>query len=411
MPAIEIPHYHTHPQQPVYEYIRHAWSERDKLFGKFRDAYKAGNGKAVRRYRTQWFQDKFVKISCLYKAGLRNVSVNGWQHDAEWFDPFQPIEHVVDWWRVPKSSSGHRIVCDLSPHMKAAHYMIADALLAQFDVPGFIYNVRPPGKKGRPSGREALVAALLSKLRMGYTHHRIYDVRDCFQHVGPDALSKLPLPRRVYENTLNLSNIQFRHDEDREQGHFTDTSYYRDIIAAEGASEPTGLMPGSPCSNVILAYSLQDTPQPDPQDGCIFLYGDDLTALSRAPAVAEWVDQNLLNYFGQSSMGSLQLLQKSAGHLGYFEYLGYGFQHHAPSGSWEVTLSDRNWGRLQKIRTLEALKPLKPWEMCSQGRTVMRLRRHIQGFKSLTDRDSVLISLMEGGPDGEELLHRRTEQS
>ena len=226
MPALESPYAAMFPQKPVHLFIQRAQSERARLNSRFSENYTKGDRKQLRRERDLWFKDRLVKAACLYQAGMRHVTVDDWKRAADQFNPFEPIDHVVDWYRRPKSSHGYRIVCDLSWYMKAAHYMVAGAVMAQFNAPDFIYNLKRQRGARQPVGREALISALLDRLHAGFNHYRIYDVKDCFQHVGPFALSSLPLPWRVHENTLNLDNIQFRHDTVRELKHFADIASY-----------------------------------------------------------------------------------------------------------------------------------------------------------------------------------------
>jgi hypothetical protein len=276
------------------------------------------------------------------------------------------------------------------------------------NVPCFIYNVTQFGGASRRTGKDALVAELVTRLCSGYMHYRVYDVRDCFNSVSSDALipPNLPLQRRIYDNTLNLQKLCFRHDTIREQRQFADTSSYRDIMTAVGASGPEGLLQGSPASNVLLAYILQNIPQPNPQDGCILLFGDDLIVLSRSQEIVDQVDQNLLHFFGQPTLGPLQLLQRASGYQGHFEYLGYEFSYSPFRENWHVSLSSKNWGKLERLRDLETLmcNP-KNQSMYSEAPISRKIWRSLSGHRSLTDPAAILHTIMAGGMDA--VAHRR----
>ncbi|MEO0668965.1 MAG: hypothetical protein AAFZ99_13725 [Pseudomonadota bacterium] len=287
--------------------------------------------------------------------------------------------------------------------MKAAHLMVADVILAQMEVPCFVYNVKRSDCRADGTGRNALVSKLLEKLRAGYTHYRVFDVRDCFNSINLEAIKQLPLPWRIYENTLKLSNLNLRHDIVREQRHLDDTTGRGIINYAGGASGPEGLLQGSPSSNVVLAYLLQDLPQPCPQDGCILLFGDDLIALSRTATIAERVDETVTQFFEQPNLGPLHLHRRAAGHGGHFEYLGYEFIFNEFTADWHVTLSARNWDKLTNARNEVALRH---WPLHGSGvdfHIQRRMMTFLSGHPALSDPDAVCDALVCGGWDLVEL--------
>lgn len=401
MPTMTTPYRAENPPELVRWYRVDAQVLRNKHWCALNEAFKAGDQGKLRRRRDAFFKNEAHKVAYLYEAGIRQPNARSWEIEAAAFDPLRPIPHVIDWWRQPKKANGFRFVCDLSPFLKAAHMMVSDVIRAQMQVPTFIYNVKRSEQFAHGTGRNALVQRLLAQLRAGFTHYRIYDARDCFNSVNPGALipPNLPLPWRIYENTLKHENLSFRHDPVRERRHFTDITFYGDIINAEGASGPNGLMQGSPSSNVILAYLLQHAPQPDPQDGCILLFGDDLIALSRTPTIADRVDRAVTQFFEQSNLGPLQLQRRAAGHLGAFEYLGYEFSYSEVWENWHVSLSARNWDKIERIRNEEALRH---WPMHGSG-VDFHIRRKIQasvsGHAALTDANAILEAVVSGGWD------------
>ena len=401
MPTMTTSYRVDNPPELEQSYRENAQVLRNKHWCALYRAFQAGDRGRVRRQRDAFFKNNAHKVAYLYEAGVRQPNVKSWESEAAAFDPLCPIPHVIDWWRQPKKANGFRLVCDLSPFLKAAHMMVSDVIRAQMQVPTFIYNVKRSEQFAHGAGRNALVQQLLARLRAGFTHYRIYDARDCFNSVNPGALipPNLPLPWRIYENTLNHENLNFRHDTVRERRHFADITFYRDIVNAEGASGPNGLLQGSPSSNVILAYLLQNVPQPDPMDGCILLFGDDLIALSRTSTEADRVDNAVTQFFGQPDLGPLQLHRRASGHLGAFEYLGYEFSYSEVWEKWHVSLSARNWDRLERIRNEEALRH---WPMHGSG-VDFHIRRKIQaslnGHAALTDANAILETVISGGWD------------
>lgn len=399
MPALQAPYYIVRPQHVVNEFVLNARVERYKCWGKLQEAF-AGGSRELRVLRDKYPKNPSVRIACLYEAGMRQPSVGEWMAAADSLKPFEPLDHVIDFWRHPKAPNGFRIVCDLSDYMNAAHRIVADMVRAQMHVPGFVYNIIPTGNVSRRTGRNGLMTDLLSHLRQGFTHYRIYDVRDCFNNVSAGALvpPNLPIQWRLYDNTLNLQNLSFRHDVLREQKHFAGITSYRDIITAEGASGPEGLLQGSPASNVVLAYILQNIPQPAPQDGCILLFGDDLIVLSRTRATVDRVDQNLVDFFGQPTLGPLQLLQRASGHLGCFEYLGYEVSYSEAADDWHVGLNAKNWSKLERLRDEETLRN-NPGNlrMFTDCHTAWKIRQSLNGHRSLSDPEAILDAIMMGG--------------
>lgn len=400
---METPYRVINPPEFVFAYRDRVRVLRNQNWNSLYNAFQSGNRKKLRRKKASYFENEANRAAYLYEAGLRFPNTRDWETEVAYFQPLEPLRHAVDWWRSPKSNGGYRYVCDLSAHMKAAHLMVADVIRAQMEIPCFVYNVKRSDYRADGTGRNALVNKLLEKLRAGYAHYRVFDVRDCFGSINPEAIERLPLPWRIYENTLKLNNLHLRHDIVREQRHSDDTTGRGIIIDAGGASGPEGLLQGSPSSNVALAYLLQDLPQPCPQDGCILLYGDDLIALSRTATIAERVDQTVTQFFEQPNLGPLHLHRRTAGHGGHFEYLGYEFIFSEVTGDWHVGLSARNWDKLTRARNDEALRH---WPMYGSGvdfHIRRRMMRSLSGHPALSDTEGVADALVYGGWDLAEL--------
>lgn len=416
MPTMTTPYWAENPPELEHRYRENAQVLRNKHWCALNEAFKASDRVRLRRRRDAFFKNEAHKVAYLYEAGIRQPNVRSWEIEAAAFDPLCPIPHVIDWWRKPKKAHGFRLVCDFSPLLKAAHMMVSDVIRAQMKVPTFIYNLKRSEQFAHGVGRNALVQQLLAQLRAGFTHYRIYDARDCFNSINPGALTppNLPLPWRIYENTINHENLNFRHDTAREGRHFADITFYRDIINAEGASGPDGLMQGSPSSNVVLAYLLQNVPQPDPMDGCILLFGDDLIALSRTSTIADRVDNAVTRFFGQPTLGPLQLQRRAIGNCGNFEYLGYEFLYSEINRDWHVSLSAGNWQKLGQIRNEEALRHWPLHGTWVDNHVARRMMRSLAGHPALTEPENVCKALVRGGWDHYELntkFNERTEEA
>lgn len=385
-----------------------AW-EADRLVNKAHQIrtewrYRIANAaeqspKRLRRLIHSYFKDKNVKVSVLAKAGIRMPSTTGWLTEALLFDPFSPFPEPVYWWPEPKRSHGYRLVCDPPPAIRAAHYMIGDVIAAQTDLPPFIFNV-----KGK--GRDGLARQLLEKLEQGFTCWRTYDVRDCYQSVDPGAIYQLKLPRRIINNALDMNNLNLQRVAGK--GTTRSGSPYRDtIVDAAVESGPSGLMQGSPASNLILAFLLQTMPQPIVGDGYLFLYGDDLIVVARTQDACDRVEQSLCEFFAQPWLGPLPLQRKAAGIGGAFEFLGYEFRLDATAGNWAIDLSRRNWDELARIRhdTLLILHRENRHGIFSDD--MKEVRAKLTGHGALTNPDAILDAVASIGPDGWEIEQSR----
>ena len=355
-------------------------------------AFHAGDRKALRKEVHAFFKDKWVKMSALHKAGERHPTSTGWEAAAKMLDPFTPFPEPVNWWPMPKAKGGCRIVCDLPRPLKAIHYMIADALYAQMDIPPFIFNLR--GK-----GRNAATRALLEKLNAGYNSYRIFDVKDCFQNVNPEVIHKLPLPRRIIEHALIIENLSLQRVAKRnatEAGDIpSDTLLMEDVIE----SGPAGLMQGSPASNVILAWLLRDLPQPDNDDWVLSVYADDLIVVAKQDNTLERVEQMLFGFFERPELGPLFLKKRAAG-TGYaFDYLGCEFYHNSISDEWTLSMSQQNWDRLFRNRHAEMLEYMRKYPHGIFVDHEKSIRGVIASFPLKEGRDAIREVALEIGPE------------
>lgn len=374
---------------------------RNKLLGRITHAASTGNKKLLRKLRHSYFKNAMVKIAALHKAGVRNPSRTAWEAEARFFDPFTPFSEPLNWFPLPKRKGGFRPVCDLAKPLKATHYMIADVIRAQMPNPPKIYNL--PGK-----GREALVSDLRAKLATGCNAFRAWDARDCFSSVNPDALYKLPLPRRIIENALIITNQELQLVAERNDLENSGFIHDAATIGNIQGNGPTGLMQGSPASNLILAYLLRGIPQPDHEDWDVFLYTDDLILVGRADKVLDRVEKKLTEFFGQDRLGPFTLVPKAAGRGGWFEYLGYEFRHdpyraNDANGSWCIDLPQAKWDEMAKEVRREALafyRANPPWARFDiEGLIARKLR----GYPSLTDPAIAAQMLRSAVPDEYEL--------
>lgn len=390
---------------PIWEanrFVSGAHNTRTKLRTKIKRTAATGNRKKLRALKHKYFGSLHVKVSALYKAGVRLPSKNDWLMEACLLDLRLPVTEPVIWWKRPKRSGGVRTVCKLPPHLYAAHIMIADVLSAQMAPPSFIYNL-----KG--AGREDLVSEVLNKLRTGFNHYRIYDVRDCFTNVSTDAIHNLNLPRRLVTNTLNTEKLRFQQVAPDEATQ-SDTIPIDTISNEAVVCGPTGVLAGSPASNLILANLLKDMPQPPVGDGYVFVYCDDLIVLAKSAEVCDCIETSLLDFFGQSAVGPFTLNKKAAGARSSFEYLGYEFAYDPISQRWSVGLSQSNWMSLVKRRHDDLLKLHVENPHGIFVDDMKGIRDMLRGHPSLSDPETVLRAICDVGPDNVEILAARNRE-
>jgi hypothetical protein len=385
------------PANEAVRFVQQCHKFRADLKRQLKVAYKVGSKQKQRKLMNSYFKNDMVKISSLSKAGVRLPNKVQWESEARLFDPFARSEETMEWWYEPKGNDSVRVVCDLAPRQKATSYMIADVLWAQMSPPTHIYNL-----KGR--GRDKLITDLIEKLSQGYSHYRVYDVRDCFPSVSTDAIQTLKLPRRIKQHALNLDNVNSERNPERES-HLVDSILNRGTIHSNHQLDgPRGLCQGSPASNLILAYLLQDMPQ-DMQDALYeFLFVDDLIVVARSEEILDRIDKRLQEFFCKPTVGPSKLIPKHAGHNGAFVYLGYEFRNNSITGEWALSLSQANWDKANKKYRAELVRlhdkfphgifasdPMKP------------TRDMLQGFPALSTPNDILMSIREGGLDQPEI--------
>lgn len=171
--------------------------------------------------------------------------------------------------------------------------MIKDLVSAQMPELPFIHNI------GGAYNRDTLAATIVAMLNNGILRVRTYDLRDCFQNVNPQVFFNLPIPRKATENALIIDNLKME-PKAFASDHFTGSPYgdfnqcnIHDISNTNG---PTGLIQGSPASNIILAYHFQNMPQLRREEGLIANYGDDVISISRENNSSDRVDEQLEGY-------------------------------------------------------------------------------------------------------------------
>lgn len=379
------------------KFVQRCHAHRRNQVEHIRKLFVQGKTKQLRKLRYSYFKNSKVRISALSKAGVQQPSIQHWEREARMFDPFSPSIEVITWWHQPKPSGGHRVVCALPPFLKATHNMIADIIAAQLGDPGPVYNL-----KGR--NRDMLVENLLTKLASGFDHYRVYDIRDCFQSVSPSALQQLKIPKRIINYGLNLDNLHFRERGSNDTPTFTGASSgnspHMDIVDYG----PTGIMQGSPASNLILAYLLQTLPKPEHDAGHEFLFGDDLIVVAKDEATCCGVDQKLTAFLGQPELGPFHLSRKFSGHQGTFEYLGYEFRHNAITASWEIFLSQSNWEKIRRrwVKTLTSHLHKFPLGL-TPDINIKPMRSMLNGFPALPNQNAIVEMLVQTGPDELEL--------
>lgn len=175
-------------------------------------------GKRLAPLVRQFLRGNAVRLSAVLRALPDDVDQQTAQQLEAITDPWKAAYEKISWHKKRKATGGTRPVCALPPDLKAAHYMIADALKAQFTPRAHIYGVT-----GR--SRDDAARDLKDAQNAGLNYLAKLDIVDCFQSINPDSLYQLPLPKEVIRRALDTRNMRFeekgtRHREDTQSTPF-----------------------------------------------------------------------------------------------------------------------------------------------------------------------------------------------
>ena len=232
-----------------------------------------------------------------------------------WSESYSPIY----WYRMPKKNGSSRPICILPPDLKAVHIMVKEVLKQTICTGGTIYGV------GEAS-RDELARDLKHLQNAGYCHLAKSDVIDCFQSVNPEALYSLPLPKEVIRRALDTRNPDFHQINYPGVSHASRVS----LLSAGGsyhnqhnAGGPTGLMQGSPASNVIFA--LLGPQLPSNEVGHSMVCFDNIVIAARSADGCRAMAITLAELFERCSAGPLALCDFEFADRSALDFLGYHF--------------------------------------------------------------------------------------
>lgn len=265
-----------------------------------------------------------VKLDAAFRVLGEAVSFEEAAELAGRIDLFQPCERAVTWWRIPKRTTGSRIVCQLPSEVRAAHLIILDVLQAQFRPGHHLYGV-----KGR--GRDELARSLRAAMEQGRGYAIQGDIREAFSNVDVDSLYDiLPLPAAVIRHMLDYRNLRLRHDPTRDKAQVSSApcgplsirgTYLSVPTQVNG---PTGLLAGFPASNLILAIALAGLSDVLPPGCAPYLYADNVLVAARTEEECRRIEPMLIRYFAEHPAGPFTLdkiaidsLDAGIGFLGY----------------------------------------------------------------------------------------------
>lgn len=226
----------------------------------------------------------------------------------------QPVARQTrrnNWHLRPKNGGGFRKICSLSPHLKAVHYLIADLLQRFCCFPDF--NFSTPS-----TGLHKAMWRVQEALEGGYTHCYVGDVRSCFDSVRAENLySLLPLTEELVRYNLQPELLRFRYVR-RHQG-------VPNSAGHSNSDEPSGLLQGSPASNMILAVMFDRMVEiVEHRDAVVCLYADNVFLAARSADELEATIVALRSYLGNHPGGSFDLRDDWRPEPGQpFEFLGY----------------------------------------------------------------------------------------
>lgn len=353
-----------------------AHAARTKLANGLRE--KQARGERVQPYIRQYLSAAAARF-CGALAALRGepdrqtaealaATVNPWR------EGYRPIR----WHKHAKKNGGYRPICALPPDLKAVHYVIAGALKAAFVPNNHVYGVT-----GR--GRDEAARHLKEAQNAGRPYLAKLDIVDCFQSINPDSLYQLPLPKEVIRRALDTRHMMF---EEWEPQTGTTTNQRLSGIPKHSHSEsgPRGLLQGSPASNLILAWLLNDVPVPE--GAMVLICTDNIAVAAADPTTRQAVIESLVAYFQRDCpAGPLNLCPAVYAGPGTepLDFLSYAFDPDSPEISVADAALSKLEGRLDDLEDDDTLDDLT----FALG-TWQALRTFRSGFNAAADVEAHL---------------------
>ncbi len=355
--------------------------EYSRLLTRLEAARSIGNRRTTRQAARNFIRSPVARQAMCWRLLGNEAHEEQVASLMEQVEPFHRYHRSIRFWREPKRSSGHRIVCALPLALKVTHRIIRDALGILIQPNEHIFDI-----KGR--GRDRLTQAVAAAMEGPFTHAFVADIRNCFPSVNPEALNELPLPREVIRYALDYRNLRFRHDPSRE-GQIVSSPYMDQGNPSPRRDGPSGVLQGSPASNLILAWLLNDMIEHIPEGCRAFLISDDLIVLAPSSGEGDRVGEALVRYCGAHQAGPFVLEGAVVSVSQGYEKLGYQFGKSDLTGDVTVDLSDFNSRRLQ-ARLMEAVRKDASKGLQRPISAYQALYQSMTGFASVTDRENLL---------------------
>lgn len=274
-------------------------------------------------------------------------------------NPWSTETYRVNWRYENKPKGGLRTICTLPIHLKAIHKMIGHILRAQMLPNDNLYGISSPkhSELARANGysRDDAITHIQNLRQAGFHRMAEFDVVGGFPSVNPDALYAFPLPEEVIRQALDTRNIHFQ---TREQGR-NSFSVPTGSITIRNPHGPSGLMQGSPASNIIFAYFLNGilNDLPECEDTKVIVCFDNIVIASRTDAGLQEMSNTLAGTLRQCCAGPFELHPPVYSNDEGFEFLGY----HLSADGRTIGIAPSRLSKLEaKLGELESLSADRP---------------------------------------------------
>lgn len=275
----------------------------------------------------------------------------------------------VKFFHKKRSTQGYRKLCHFSEVALMWQRMGADLVHAQHK-PG------PHIGDWRGRGQHWQIDGIARSIKTPYQHAVVADIKRCFESVNFDEIYNLPhLSEAFIRKVLDHREMTFiQHDVSA-----------KPLSVHEGATyyferAPTGLMEGSPASNVIFSVLMDDLPSRFNRHIQVFVYCDNIILLAPDEKQAMQAQNILVRYLAEHRAGPFECRSEVQSVNRPFDHLGYQIVRRH-DGRVSVGLSDANMKKLNFMIQEEGkdLADVSNWLLASfPSCTVANTRIHVQ---------------------------------
>jgi hypothetical protein len=265
------------------------FARRDKMLAELRQMHR--DGKRIKDYVRFLLDHHDMRLSAALKVLGEDPDEQEAKDLARRINAWQAEYPAIRWSKKAKSKGGYRPICRLPRELKAVHYMVADILKALFDPAPYMFGVN-----GEERSRDDAASRLKSLQNNGYTSLAKLDIVNCFQSIDPERLINFPfpLPKEVMRRSFDTRHMAF--EEMDPQNDLTSNPCRPGYpIHAERTNGPRGLLPGSPASNIMLAWLLNQIVLPG--DGHLILAWDNFAVAAKDDTTCQATVLSLIAYF------------------------------------------------------------------------------------------------------------------